>query len=353
MQEEKRKYNNSGGNIAASVNNNNSNSINDSVNSNNINNNSSNSDNSLKPSKRNELEITNINNNSSNIDNSGVNHNINKIAADDNLPSEKRNNDNGSSNLNIKYGKITLIGTGPGDIKHLTKTAVEAIEECSVIIGYSTYLKQISNLLREEQKKLHFNMKDEITRCEAAISKSMEGENVAVVSGGDAGIYGMSGLLLELLDKKSLIGKIPLDFIPGVPAFCAAACSIGAPIMNDFCVISLSNLLTPWKDIEKRLDFASKGDFVIIIYNPKSAKRKDELTNAKEILLKNIDKNRPSAIVKAASRPDEEIVITTLEHIDKFDLISMNTTIIIGNSTTFVKDFYMITKRGYGNKYNL
>lgn len=331
MQEEKRKYNNSGGNIAASVNNNNSNSnsINDSVNSSN-----------------------NINNNSSNSENSGVNHNINKIiAADDNLSPEKRNN--GSSNLNIKYGKITLIGTGPGDIKHLTKTAVEAIEECSVIIGYSTYLKQISNLLREEQKKLHFNMKDEITRCEAAISKSMEGENVAVVSGGDAGIYGMSGLLLELLDKKSLIGKIPLDFIPGVPAFCAAACSIGAPIMNDFCVISLSNLLTPWEDIEKRLDFASKGDFVIIIYNPKSAKRKDELTNAKEILLKNIDKNRPSAIVKAASRPDEEIVITTLEHIDKFDLISMNTTIIIGNSTTFVKDFYMITKRGYGNKYNL
>ncbi|MHB1645473.1 MAG: precorrin-3B C(17)-methyltransferase [Candidatus Acididesulfobacter diazotrophicus] len=309
MQEEKRKYYNSGGNIAASVNNNsNCNNINDSVNSNDIKN-----------------SCNNLNNNES--------------------------SDN--SNLNIKYGKITLIGTGPGDIKHLTRTAVEAIEECSVIIGYSTYLKQISNLLREEQKKLHFNMKDEITRCEAAISKSMEGENVAVVSGGDAGIYGMSGLLLELLDKKSLIGKIPLDFIPGVPAFCAAACSIGAPIMNDFCVISLSNLLTPWEDIEKRLDFASKGDFVIIIYNPKSAKRKDELTNAKEILLKNIDKNRPSAIVKAASRPDEEIVITTLEHIDEFDLISMNTTIIIGNSTTFVKDFYMITKRGYGNKYNL
>ncbi|MHB1680848.1 MAG: precorrin-3B C(17)-methyltransferase [bacterium] len=272
-----------------------------------------------------------------------------------NIDVSTNNNDisSGCSNHNIKYGKITLVGTGPGDIKHLTKTAVEAIEECSVIIGYSTYLKQISNLLREEQKKLHFNMKDEITRCEAAISKSTEGENVAVVSGGDAGIYGMSGLLLELLEKKSLIGKIPLDFIPGVPAFCAAACSVGAPIMNDFCVISLSNLLTPWEDIEKRLDFASKCDFVIIIYNPKSAKRKDELTNAKEILLKNIDKNRPSAIVKAVSRPEEEIVITTLEHIDEFDLISMNTTIIIGNSTTFVKDFYMITRRGYGNKYNL
>jgi precorrin-3B C17-methyltransferase len=309
MQEEKREFNNSGSNIAAFLNNNsNCNSINDSVNSNDINN-----------------SRNNVNNNDS--------------------------SDN--SNHNIKYGKITLVGTGPGDIKHLTKTAVEAIEECSVIIGYSTYLKQISSLLREEQKKLHFNMKDEIARCEAAISKSMEGENVAVVSGGDAGIYGMSGLLLELLDKKSLIGKIPLDFIPGIPAFCAAACSIGAPIMNDFCVISLSNLLTPWEDIEKRLDFASKGDFVIIIYNPKSAKRKDELTNAKKILLNSINKNRPSAIVKAASRPDEEIVITTLEHIDEFDLISMNTTIIIGNSTTFVKDFYMITKRGYGNKYNL
>ena len=326
MQKEKRKYNNSSGNIAASVNNNNSNSINDSSNSN------------------------NTNYNCDNSHNSGVNHNINKIAIDDNLPPEKHNI---SSSHNIKYGKITLVGTGPGDIKYLTKAAVEAIEECSVIIGYSTYLKQISNLLREEQKKLHFNMKDEIARCEAAINKSTEGENVAVISGGDAGIYGMSGLLLELLEKKSLIGKIPLDFISGVPAFCAAACSVGAPIMNDFCVISLSNLLTPWKDIEKRLDFASKSDFVIIIYNPKSAKRRDELTNAKKILLKNIDKNRPSAIVKSASRPDEEIVITTLEHIDEFDLINMNTTIIVGNSTTFVKDFYMITRRGYGNKYNL
>ncbi|RZD16073.1 MAG: precorrin-3B C(17)-methyltransferase [Candidatus Acididesulfobacter guangdongensis] len=261
-----------------------------------------------------------------------------------------------TSDLNcgsMAYGKITLVGTGPGDIKHLTKAAVEAIEECGVIIGYSTYLKQISAMLREEQEKLHFNMKDEITRCEAAINKSMEGERVVVVSGGDAGIYGMSGLLLELLEKKSLIGKIPLDFIPGVPAFCSAACSVGAPIMNDFCVISLSNLLTPWEEIEKRLDFASKADFVIIIYNPKSAKRKDELTAAKEILLKNINKTRPAAIVKAASRPDEEIVITTLEHIDEFSLVSMNTTIIIGNSTTFVKDFYMITRRGYGNKYRL
>lgn len=196
-------------------------------------------------------------------------------------------------------------------------------------------------------------MRDEIKRCGAAINKSMEGRDVALVSGGDAGIYGMSGLLLELVDKKLLIGKIPIDFIPGIPAFCAAACSVGAPITNDFCVVSLSNLLTPWEDIEKRLRAVSSADFVIILYNPRSTKRRNELTVAKDILLGNIDKSRPVAIVKSAARFDEEIVITTLEDMDNFDIVNMNTTIIIGNSNSYVKDFFMITKRGYGNKYDL
>jgi precorrin-3B C17-methyltransferase len=251
------------------------------------------------------------------------------------------------------FGKIIVVGTGPGDTANLSKTAFDAIKNCQTIIGYSSYLKQIESLLSENQEKLPFNMKDEIKRCEAAIQKSIEGKEVVVVSGGDAGIYGMSGLLLEIMAKRKLIGKIPVDFIPGVPAFCAAACAVGAPIMNDFCVISLSNLLTPWEDIERRLKLASEGDFVIIIYNPKSMKRKNELTMAKELLLKKINKDRPIAIVKAATRPDEEIIITTLERMDEFDIVSMNTTIIIGNSTTFVNEFFMITKRGYENKYSL
>ncbi|MCL4542920.1 MAG: precorrin-3B C(17)-methyltransferase [Deltaproteobacteria bacterium] len=251
------------------------------------------------------------------------------------------------------FGKITVIGTGPGDTGHLSKKALEAIKNSQTVIGYSSYLRQIDGILNGTQEILPFNMRDEIKRCEAAIKKSMEGKDVALVSGGDAGIYGMSGLLLEIIDKKSLIGKIPVDFIPGIPAFCAASCAVGAPIMNDFCVISLSNLLTPWEDIERRLRAASRGNFVIILYNPKSMKRKNELTIAKGILLEDINKDRPVAIVKAAARPTEEIVITTLENMDKFDIISMNTTIIIGSSNTYVKDFFMITKRGYGNKYDL
>jgi len=221
------------------------------------------------------------------------------------------------------------------------------------IIGYSSYLKRIDGILNEGQEKLLFNMKDEIKRCGVAVNKSMEGRDVALISGGDAGIYGMSALLLEIVDKKSLIGKIPIDFIPGIPAFCAAACSVGAPITNDFCVVSLSDLLTPWKDIEKRLEAASSGDFVIILYNPKSAKRRNGLTVAKDILLGNIIKSRPIAIVKSVTRVDEEIVITTLEDMDKFDIVNMNTTIIIGNSSSYVKDFFMITRRGYSNKYDL
>ncbi len=251
------------------------------------------------------------------------------------------------------FGKITIIGTGPGDTCHLSKKAVDAIREADAVIGYSTYLKQISSILNESQEKIPFNMKDEIKRCEAAVKKSLEGKTAALVSGGDAGIYGMSGLLLEIIDRKSLTGKIPVESIPGIPAFCAASAAVGAPIANDFCVISLSNLLTPWEDIEKRLRAASAGDFVIIIYNPKSMKRKEGLTAAKKILLENIDKDRPAAIVKAAARPDEETAITTLENIDKFDMVTMNSTIIIGNSNTYVNDLYMITKRGYGNKYDL
>ncbi len=281
------------------------------------------------------------------------------------MQEKERQCDNGGSRGNVNnvseagnsetasFGKITVIGTGPGDTCHLSKKALEAIKDSQTVIGYSSYLKQIDGILSEMQERLPFNMKDEIKRCEAAVKKSMEGRDVALVSGGDAGIYGMSGLLLEIIEKKSLLGKIPVDFIPGIPAFCAASCAVGAPIMNDFCVISLSNLLTPWEDIEKRLRAASQGDFVIILYNPKSMKRKNELTIAKDILLESLDKDRPVAIVKAVTRPDEEIVITTLKNMDNFDIVGMNTSIIIGSSNTYVKDFFMITKRGYGNKYNL
>ena len=253
----------------------------------------------------------------------------------------------------MNFGKITVIGTGPGDTKHLSEKALEAIKTSETVIGYSSYLKQIADILSEHQEKMPFNMKDEIKRCETAVKKSLAGKSVALVSGGDAGIYGMSGLLLEIIDKESLTGKIPVDFVPGIPAFCAAAAGAGAPLTNDFCVISLSNLLTPWEDIEKRLRAAASGGFVIIIYNPKSMKRKEGLTAAKNILLESIENNRPAVIANAVTRPDEEIVITTLENIDRFDIVGMNTTIIIGNENTYVNDLYMITKRGYGNKYDL
>lgn len=250
------------------------------------------------------------------------------------------------------FGKITVIGTGPGSLDNLSNKAVTSMKEAEVVIGYSSYLGQVEAILEENQEKMYFNMKDEIKRCEAAVEKSSEGKNVAMVSGGDAGIYGMSGLLLEILNDKSLIGTVPVEFIPGIPAFCAASCVTGAPIMNDFCVISLSNLLTPWDEIKKRLKAASIADFVIVIYNPKSMRRKNLLTEAKNILLEEIERERPVSIVKAVTRPDEEVVLTSLEKMDTIDFIGMNTTIIIGNSSTYIKDLFMITRRGYHNKYD-
>ncbi len=255
--------------------------------------------------------------------------------------------------MGISFGKITVVGTGPGDIRDLTPRALEAIKSAAVVIGYKTYLREIEGILAEGQEKLPFGMKDEIRRCETAIEKSMEGKTVALVSGGDAGIYGMSGLLLEIMGSRSLLGKIPLEIVPGMPAFCSAAAALGAPIMNDFCVISLSNLLTPWDEIEKRLRAASSADFVIILYNPSSRRRRREFVLAKNILLEKIEGERPVAVVKAASRPDEAVEITILEKMDLSGIVSMNSAVIIGNSSTYVKDLYMITRRGYGNKYNL
>ena len=205
-------------------------------------------------------------------------------------------------------------------------------------------------------------MTQEIGRCQKAIELAMQGKKVAVVSSGDAGIYGMAGLVYELMgsgrwEVGGRKGKghiphptshIPVFIIPGVPAFCAAAGLLGAPLMHDFASISLSDLLTPWEVIKNRIEAAGKGDFVIILYNPKSSKRINQLKDAVEIILKHRDTKTPVGIVKNATRDSETVLITTLVGISNdYDSIDMSTIVIIGNSTTFVSNNRMITPRGY------
>lgn len=223
--------------------------------------------------------------------------------------------------------------------------ALEALEEANVIVGYKTYINLVRELLKDKTI-IGTGMREEIARCRLAVEAAMKGEKVAVISSGDAGVYGMAGLLLELLRELSADG-IEVEIIPGITAANAAASSLGAPLMHDFAVISLSDLLTPWELIETRLELAAKGDFVTVLYNPKSRKRTEQIVRAREIFLEYRLPETPVGLVRNCKRKAEEVIITNLkEMLEK--PIDMLTTVIIGNSNTYCWDDFMITPRGYG-----
>jgi len=192
-------------------------------------------------------------------------------------------------------------------------------------------------------------MKGEVERCKKAIELAQKGKTVAVISSGDAGIYAMAGLVLELIDKNDSPKNFDVEIIPGMPAFVAAASILGAPLMHDFASVSLSDLLTPWELITKRIEMAAKGDFVIAIYNPRSSGRTTQLSGAIEILRKFKEDMTPVGIVRNAAREDETVTLTTLGELPALcDTIDMLTIIIVGNSSTFIsKAGEMITPRGY------
>lgn len=235
--------------------------------------------------------------------------------------------------------KLYVVGIGPGGLKHMTLKALDTIKKCKVIVGYNFYIDLIKELI-EGKEIISTGMRGEELRCKQAIEKVKAGFDTCLISTGDAGLYGMAGLALELADN------IKVEIIPGVTsAFCAAA-EVGAPIMHDFCSISLSNLLTPWETIEKRLHFGAEADFVIALYNPKSKGRPNNLKRAIDIILKYKNEDTPVATVKNAGRYGNEKRIFTLKTLD-YDFVDMMTVIIIGNSNSYVKDGYMITPRGY------
>lgn len=200
--------------------------------------------------------------------------------------------------------KLFIVGLGPGDLKHMTFEAREAIESSVVVVGYATYLKLIGPLLAGKEV-VSSGMTKEVERCREAIRLAREGKTVALVSSGDAGVYGMAGLVLELAPPDA----VEVVSVPGVSAVQAAASVLGAPLMHDFAVISLSDLLTPWEQIERRLEAAAAADFVIALYNPRSKGRVRHIERAREILLRTKARETPVGIVRNACRSGEERIV--------------------------------------------
>lgn len=244
---------------------------------------------------------------------------------------------------------ISVVGTGPGGLDHLTPAASKAITAADVIVGYRTYLDLIPELLVGKEV-LSSTMMQEVDRCAKVLDLAECGKRVALVSGGDPGIYAMAGLVFEMAAQRE--SKLAIEVIPGIAAVNGCAARLGAPLMHDFAAISLSDLLTPWELIERRLDAAAMADFVIALYNPKSKKRTENIVRAREILLTHRPGTTPVGIVTAATRDDEVITLTTLGAMLDAD-IGMQSTVIIGNASTFVWNGYMITPRGYAGKYQL
>jgi adenosylcobyric acid synthase len=238
--------------------------------------------------------------------------------------------------------KLYVVGLGPGNLKNMTFEAREAIESADTVVGYKTYLDLIKPLLSNKEV-VSSGMTKEVERCREALQLAAEGRTVALVSSGDAGVYGMAGLVLELSPPD----EIEVVIVPGVSAVQAAAAVLGAPLMHDFAVISLSDLLTPWELIEKRLQAAAAADFVVALYNPRSKGRVRHIQRARELLLACRSPQTPVGIVRNACREGEEKILSTLAGMP-LDSIDMFSLVIVGNSATYVDEQgRMVTPRGY------
>ena len=268
-------------------------------------------------------------------------------------------------------GKLYVVGIGPGGLEHLTPAARTAIEASTVVVGYRPYLDLIAPLLAGKEL-LASGMRQEVERCRLALARAAGGATVALVSSGDAGIYGMAGLVLELVENDDVgadpcvcpdpsvcpgtkegehigspLRNIDIEIVPGLSAVQAAASRLGAPLMHDFAVISLSDLLTPWETICRRLEAAGAADFVTVLYNPRSHGRPEHLGEALAILRRHLPAATPLGIVRNACRVGEEVTVATLGNcpVERVDMFSV---VLVGNRATFVDAAgRMVTPRGY------
>jgi precorrin-3B C17-methyltransferase len=257
--------------------------------------------------------------------------------------------------------RLYIVGIGPGGPEHLSARATQVLEAVDAVAGYTTYIDLIRPLI-QGKKIVSTGMKKEVDRVAAALDLALAGTACAVVSSGDPGIYAMAGLVLEMCRERAIpIGgaergdpttRLTIEVVPGIPALCAGASLLGAPLTHDFAAISLSDLLTPWQAIADRLTAAASADFVIVIYNPKSRRRADHLERAQGIILQHRAATTPVGIVTGAMRPHQRVILTTLGDLHQAE-VDMQTTVFIGNSTTFGYDGFMITPRGYAEKYKI
>lgn len=240
--------------------------------------------------------------------------------------------------------KIYVIGLGPGGYQYMTEQAKLAIEESEVITGYTVYVKLIEELCKGKEV-FATAMKQEVDRCKKALEYALSGKTTAMVCSGDAGVYGMAGIMYEVCEAYP---EVDIQVIPGVTAALSGAAVLGAPLIHDFCLISLSDLLTPWEKIEKRLLLASDADFCIVLYNPSSVKRADYLMKACDLMLQYKSPDTPCGYVKNIGREGEEYTIVSLKEL-RDAKVDMFTTVFIGNSQTKVINNKLVTPRGYKN----
>ncbi|MBR1726715.1 MAG: precorrin-3B C(17)-methyltransferase, partial [Muribaculaceae bacterium] len=241
-------------------------------------------------------------------------------------------------------GKIVIAGLGPGSATDMTPAVIDAVRQADVVVGYKYYFQFIAPYLQPGCECVDTGMRRERDRAEQAFSLAERGKNVVVISSGDAGIYGMTPLVYEMRRERG--SDVEIESLPGISAFQKAASLLGAPIGHDVCLISLSDLMTPWDVIERRILAAARGDFVTAIYNPKSQGRYWQLYRLQELFLQERSSTTPVGYVHQAGRDDQTVTVTTLADFDPED-VDMFTVIIIGNSQSYVDHGKMITPRGY------
>jgi len=239
-----------------------------------------------------------------------------------------------------------VVGIGPGDQAHLSQGAALELGAAEVIVGYRTYLQLLKEILPAGQQVVGSGMRQEVERARLAVDSALSGRRVAVVSSGDAGIYGMAGLVLEVLLATGRQAEVDFVVVPGITAASAAAALLGAPLMHDFAVISLSDLLTPWDVIKRRIEAAAQGDFVVVFYNPKSRRRVRQIVEAREILLQHRAPETPVGVITGAGRSGQRVVVSDLERFLSVE-IDMQSVVLVGNSQSYARDGFMVTPRGY------
>jgi precorrin-3B C17-methyltransferase len=247
----------------------------------------------------------------------------------------------------------------------MSRRACEVLAQADTLVGYTTYIDLIRPLIKD-QEVISTGMTREVERVTAAIDSALGGKTCVIVCSGDPGIYAMAGLVYEICNEKNIHllrgfndpesasnqPRLTVEIIPGIPALCAGAALLGAPLTHDFAVISLSDLLTPWKLIEARLEAAARADFVIVIYNPKSRRRSEHLARAQQILLQHRDGRTPVGVVSRAMRSGQRVEMTSLAEMHRA-AVDMQTTLFVGSRQSFQYLDFMVTPRGYAAKYNL